>query len=188
MGECAYYLKAAFPTEAIAIKVEKKLNAFFKESMDAYTFWQASRDSEAEDSFWKVYSKKFPRMMKYLTASNIGQRGNPDWKGLSGHADFGQDDYVVLRQGNVLCWEASSVWHFANWQPLADFIKSEYSATKVVWATEEGGCSSLEALQLYNWKQIVQDILDHKELYPTLIGINDELNILLEPLMKGKRT
>jgi hypothetical protein len=171
--------------------MEKKLDEFFAEARNAYEFWQSNRAFNAyeergrgigekmiEKKFWEEYAEKFPTMMEY--AKSIGAKSRED---LSGKADFGQDDNKVLRQGNVLCWGDSSVWHFADWSPLTAFLQKKFGARKVVWNTEENGCGSLESLQLYEWEQIVTDILKHKELHPLLIGVNPELDTLLETAM-----
>lgn len=182
MGTCAYFLKAAFPTEAIAKKTSKKLTKFFAEAREAYSFWQDNREVEkTEEEFYIEYAKKFPTMMEYI--QSIGAKTRED---LSGEVDFGQNEYEVIRQGNVLCYQDCEVWHFATWTPLSAFIKQKFGAVKVVWNSEDSGCGSLDSLQLYEWEQIVTDILKSKELHPLLIGINTELDTLLETTMKKR--
>lgn len=179
MGECAYFLKAAFPTEAAAKKAEPELNALFLEAQDAYWLWQ---DSPLKgEAFWNEYAAKFPRMMEY--AQIIGAKNRDD---LGRKCDFGFDSNEVGRNGNVISWWAE-VGHMSEWTPLAEFIKKKYGAFRVVWDTEENGIGSLESLQLYEYEDIVTDILKHEELYPLLIGINKELDMLLEPILKGKK-
>jgi hypothetical protein len=177
MGECAYFLKAAFPSEAIARKMEKKLEAFFKEASEAYNAWQEQDNREGTEPFWTDFAIKFPTVWEYIQSQNLS-------KDLSGKLDFGQDSANIIRDGNVLCRLADSVWHFANWNPLAAFIKQKFGAVKVVWDKDENGCGSLGSLNLYEWEDIVKDILNHKELHPLLIKINPELDTLLEIAIK----
>jgi len=182
MGSCAYFLKAAFPTGAIAKKTKKKLTEFFAEARDAYMFWQNNRgDQMTEEEFYIEYEKKFPTMMEYI--QSIGAKTRED---LSGEVDFGQNEYEVIQIGNVLCYQDCEVWHFSNWTNLTRFIQKKFGAVKVVWNYEDSGCGSLASLQLYEWEQIVTDILKHKELHPLLIGINTELDTLLETTMKKR--
>ena len=180
MGECAYFLKAQFPNQKTAKIAEKELDAFFEEASRAYWLWQDSPLKEAD--FWKEYAKQFPRMMEY--AQIIGAKERSD---LGRKCDFGSEDNGVGREGNVITHWAE-VGHMSEWTPLAEFIKKKYGATRVVWDTEENGCGSLESLQLYEYEDIVSDILKHKELHPLLIGINKELDMILEPLLKGKKS
>jgi hypothetical protein len=116
MGECAYFLKAAFLTEAAAKKAEPELNAFFLEAQDAYWLWQ---DSPLKGkAFWKEYATKFPRMMEY--AQIIGAKDRSD---LYRKCDFGSEGDQVGREGNVLTWWAE-VGHMSEWTPLAESRKN----------------------------------------------------------------
>jgi hypothetical protein len=177
MGECAYYLKAEFPTETIAKAMAKKMNKFFMESIGAYSFWQKDRDSN-QDTFWKDFEKKFPLMSEYVKDAGLWGKDPND---LSGNIDFGQDEHNEnLVRGTTVGWGGADVWHLSDWSPVCDFIKKKYGAVKVVWDTEENGCGSLDALQLYDWEKIVRDILEHKELHPLLIRINNDFDELLD--------
>jgi hypothetical protein len=202
MGECAYYLKAEFLTEKDAKAVEKKLDDFFAEARDAYEFWQSNRglgdtsvvntDGKAvakktvkmtDELFFQQYAKKFPLMMEYVTANGFKTR-----EALSSHVDFGQDENnEVVRVDNVIGWGNASVWHFADWQPLADFIKKKFGALKVVWDTEENGCGSLDSLQLYEYEEIVKSLLKHTELFPLLLRVHDDLDVMLDVKMRTSK-
>jgi hypothetical protein len=114
-------------------------------------------------------------------AQIIGAKDRDD---LSRKCDFGSEGNEVGRENNIITWYAE-VGHMSEWTPLAEFIKKKYGASRVVYDTEENGIGSLESLQLYEYEDIVTDILKHKELYPLLIGINKELDLLIEPLLKG---
>jgi hypothetical protein len=178
MSECYYFLKAQFLNQKTAKTVEKQLNAFFWEAQKAYWFWQ---DSPLEEqNFWKEYAKQFPRMMEY--AQIIGAKNRSD---LSRKCDFGSEEELI-RENNII-GRSAEIGGMSDWSPLANFIKKKYGAVRVVWSNEENGIGSLDSLKLYDYEEIVSDILKHKELLPLLIGINEELTILLEPLLKGKK-
>lgn len=178
MSECAYYLKAEFPTEAIAEKVEPQLNAFFVEARKAYD------DNDLLDlkRFLSMFSERYPLVMEYATTSNF-----KEYNDLSGYFDFGQDNDEVFRKGNVLRWCSSRVGHMTDWTPLATFIKNKFGAIKVIWGNEENGCASFDSLPLYAWEEIVKDILKHKELRPLLLHINDELDQLLAQTLRREK-
>lgn len=183
MGECAYYLKAAFATEAVAKKMESKFDEFFAEAREAYELYQSGRQTDPKE-FWKEFSKQCPLVMEYVkTIPDYKPGCDPNF--LSGNLDFGQDENnEVLRQGNVLCWGDCQVWHMADWSYLAAFLKSKYGANRVVWNTEENGCGSLDSLQLYDWEGIVQAILKQKDVLPLLLKVHEDLDELLESKLK----
>ena len=52
MGECNYFMKAAFKDTPAALKARKYLNTFIKEAAKAYDFWQANRGKECD--FWNT--------------------------------------------------------------------------------------------------------------------------------------
>jgi hypothetical protein len=180
MGECAYFLKADFHTEARAEEVSKELNKFFLEAKNAYNFWQKGRNGNRE-TFYKTLEKKYPLITEYLKSTELW---DGDMHTLSGNMDFGQEGNETLVQGTTVGWGSDGVWHMSNWTPVCNFIKKKFGAIKIVWSTEENGCSSLDSLQLYDWEQIVRDILDNKELHPLLIRTNDELDELLDYTIK----
>jgi hypothetical protein len=184
MGECAYYLKAEYPTKKEAQKASEKLDEFFSEAREAYDYYQPGRETEPK-KFWAKFSKDFPLTWDYVQTIPGFKKTSADPNDLSGKLDFGQDENGgTLVQGNIVGWGDCSVWHFADWTPLCNYIEKKFGAIRVVWGTEENGVGSLEALQLYDWEMIVVNILEHKELYPMLIGINKELDFILD--RKGK--
>ena len=71
------------------------------------------------------------------------------------------------------------VWHFTDWSHWSTFIKNKLNALKVVCCNEEQGVGSLDGLTLYEWEDIVKDILNHPGVLPTLLGINEELDDLI---------
>jgi hypothetical protein len=60
----------------------------------------------------------------------------------------------------------------------------ELGAIKVVWNTEENGCGGIDSLNLYEWEEIVKDILKKKQILPLLMGINKELDELISGILK----
>ena len=183
MGECAYFLKAEFQSEARAEEVSKELNKFFAEAKDAYNFWQKGRDGN-EETFYKTFEKEYPLTTEYLKDADLWGKKGKNVHALSGKIDFGQEGDETLVQGTTVGWGSDGVWHFSNWTPVCNFIKKKYGAIKVVWSNEENGCSGLDALNLYDWEQIVRDILKNKELHPLLLRTNDELDELLDYTVK----
>jgi len=190
MGECAYYMKAAFKSPAEAKRAATKLDNFFGEMKDAQDFYQEG-DVEGKKSlfrknFWKEFRKRFPAVMEYVETLYDYKPGcNTDV--LCGNLDIGTDENnECLVDGNVVAWGDACVWHMANWAPLAAFIKSKFGATRVVWDHEENGCGSLDSLQLYDYQGIVEDILKNEALLPLLIGVHPDLTELVEQSIRVK--
>lgn len=193
MGECAYYLKAAFKTPAEARRAASKLDAFFGEIKDAQDFYQegdvegrATSPAQFAKNFWKEFRKRFPAVMEYVESLDDYKPGC-DTDVLSGNLEIGADENnEFLVNGNVVAWGDACVWHMASWTPLAAFIKTKFGATRVVWDNEENGCGSLDSLQLYDYSGILEDILKNKALLPLLIGVNPSLTELVEARLKKK--
>lgn len=186
MGECAYFLKAEFISAAAAKKAQSGIKQFIKEANEAYNYWQDNRGPEDSKVFWKEFKRKFPLVTEYTLAA--GLFGGNDLNDLSGNLDFGQEDNQVQRNGNIISYTASTVWHFADWSHFADFIKSKYGARKVVWSSEENDCGGIDSLNLYEWEEIVRIILNQKKILPVLLGLHDDLDALIEPLLKRTLT
>jgi hypothetical protein len=185
MGECAYFLKAQFPSKKTATNVATKLNAFFKEASEAYDFYQNGREGNPKE-FWKKFESQYPLAYDYVkTLPNFSTKASPMI--LSGSIDFGQDENEVRQVDDTLGWVAE-VWHMANWGPIATYIEKKFGAIKVVIDTEENGCGSLDSLQLYDYEVIVNSLLKHKELYPLLLGVHDDLNVMIDIKTKGKKS
>jgi hypothetical protein len=190
MGSCNFYLKAEFPNETAAIKVEPLLNTFFAEAFEAYEYYCTSWDDAARQDlksspchkkFWPEFSKRFPIVMEYVkTLPEYKHNSVPGNLTLS----FGEEDGKILRQYNTLCWLGKDTWRMADWSGLAKFIKTKHGATRVVYGSEDTGIASLESLNLYDWESIVRNILKQKNLLPLLLHIHEDLDTLLEQKMK----
>jgi hypothetical protein len=161
MGECAYYFKAQFKDDKTAKLTKPLMQQFLLEAQKAYSFWQGHRGDTDAKKFWREFSKDFPMTTAYAKEAKL--YGKPQEK-LSGHLDFGQDEndvqYLNL-SGSELGYCATNVWHFADWSDLANFIKTYFKAIKVVVASEEDGCGSLESLNLYEYEEIVKALVKH---------------------------
>lgn len=191
MGECAYYLKAAFRSPAEAQKAAVKIDAFFNDVKEAHEFWQEDRGQERKypypESFWVEFKKKFPSVMEYVKTLPDYEPGATS-NILAGNLDVGSDENnETLVNGNVVAWGDGCVWHMASWAPLCEFIKNKFGATRVVWDMEENGCGSLDSLLLYDYEGIVNEILKNKALLPLLIGVNEDLDELVEQKLSQKK-
>jgi len=187
MGECAYYIKALFRDEKEAKKAAVRFNKLLKESTGAYDFYQKN-----PPNFWDEFKCKFPEstiyVKKYVLKCHTDQEAshllkNPHDK-LSGNLDFGQSDLEAGQFNNILVYGDSNVWHMASWDNLATYLVIELGAIKAVWNTEENGCGSIDSLNLYEWEEIVKDILKKKQILPLLMGINKELDELISGILK----
>jgi hypothetical protein len=180
--ECAYYMKMSFPTVKKAQIAERGLTKLFAENREAYDSWQNNCGNLNKD-FWDAYQTRFPLTSEYIKF--IGDCwGNDDGQVLSGKLDFGIEESQLSRMDNQIGYAAGNVWHMADWGSLCKFIQNKYGASKIVWDTEENGIGSLDSLQLYNWEEIVRALLKNKKMLPTLIGLHEDLDALIEGVLK----
>jgi hypothetical protein len=175
MGECAYRIKAKWP-DKIPKKTMKLIQKLFDENQEAYEYWQEHRDQSGEE-FWSEFEKNFP-----VTAQYAKFMYGKDPTELSGKLDFGSDHNFYYNPDDFeIFYEAGQVWHFANWEPLAEWFRS-LGASRVIYDSEE---EQFESFEYYNYKTIVEDILKKKELLPMLMGINEEFNELISEHLKN---
>lgn len=170
MGECAYRIKAKWPGK-IPEETLTLIKNLFEEHTEAYDYWQEHRNQSGEE-FWPEFQKKHPITAQYAQA--IGKDPNE----LSGKMDFGIGDLTA--EEDEIFYEAQNVWHFSDWSDLAEWLRS-LGAKWVVFDSEE---DRLESFEYFDHKTIVQDILKKKEILPTLMHINDELNELIAEELK----
>lgn len=186
MGECAYFLKAEFPSDTIAENKKSVLDNFFSQMQDAYDFYQSNRGGDA-GSFWKDFSTLFPVVWRYVLSFEPQALTCPITC-LYGKLDVGDSkDLKFQVWGSVVSWEASYVWHFADWTYLTKFIEKEFGAIKSVASSEEVGCGSIDGLNLYEWEDIVRNILKNTAVLPLLINTHPDLDILIETQLKKDR-
>ena len=79
MGECNFYLKARFATDAEARAAVPRLVALLSEGERAHEYWQDARTCEdsprceplpTAEEFWEVFRSRFPLVCGYLGALN----------------------------------------------------------------------------------------------------------------------
>ena len=116
MGECNYFFKAQFQTPAAAKKALPKIQKFLLETLEAHDFGQANRgDNMTTEAFWMAFN------------------------GLAGYLDlcsYKENVKDIQLDGSVIGYAAIDVGHFANWSPLADFLKTQFGAIKVAISNE----------------------------------------------------
>lgn len=142
LGEAYYYLRARFKSgEDLRKKFEAIKNFLTKEGKRAEEYWHRNRFLEVQgkrDIFWRGFRKRFPLVYKYLQTVTKKADGdcNNDLAGILAFSDM--NGQVVLFQDcdNFLCYRAL-VWHFANWNPLTEFLKQHFGAVDVEWISAE---------------------------------------------------
>jgi hypothetical protein len=142
MGTAVYHLKVQFPENISETKFEV-LKAFFLEGSEAGDFWQSNRGKSPEQ-FWPEFEKKFPAISEYL--KGLGKYGKDCNNSLAGILDFGEKEDIensLEYHDNLLTYHAE-VWHFADWDPLVNFLKSHLGAVKTGWISDEYSEASSE--------------------------------------------
>ena len=183
MGEANYRLVARFPSKDKTDKAMDKIYNLFMENSDAYAYWQDNR-GKSKKEFWPKFKSEFPATTEYLIT--IGKVDGDCNNGLSGILDFGQYqdeeelDHYLNANDDTIEFYGESVWHFSDWEPLAKYIRT-LGASKIVWNSDE---YENDWPKLEDHAQIVQDILEKKEILPTLLGINKDLDELIEISLK----
>lgn len=144
MGEAVYYLKANNCTP----EAFENITLFLIESAKAEDWWQEHRDMEyhnERDKFWSEFKEKFPLTSKYLhTVKNydgVMIFGGDCNNGPAGDLGFGdgEEDIENLEfdpSDGELRYNAL-VWHCADWDGFAKFLKTEYGLKNVRWISEE---------------------------------------------------
>lgn len=184
MGECVYYLKAKFPEEKRAKAALKEIGALQEEGEEVDDFIE-SNETESKE-FWPGFEKKFPHISAYLKSINLF--GSKEKGDLEGVLNFGnpENDAPYLDGEGTLCLSAY-VWHFAKWSPIADYLVKAFGATKTAVDTEEDGCGSMDNLQFYDYQEIVESILNHKDVLPLLLHINSDLDELIDERLRSRK-
>jgi hypothetical protein len=160
MGECAYYFKALFPSVKEAKKAFPEIRKLFREIQDVHSGKK------------EVYSaEKYPLVADYLRFHS----GKDVYDDIP---DVGNSDVGI--HGEIIYYSDSCVWHFSDWGELVEYILEKFSPLKAVWDSEENGCGSLDGLSLYDWEGMVGKILSQRPLLPLLLGLDPELDALVE--------
>ena len=147
MGEARYYTKIFFDTPQDAQKAVPKIQKFFKQGFKAYDFWQKRQETENRDKLWNQIDKKFPEVGNYLRTVqyknfNTGEfeiaYGNDPDNALAGLLDFGDKNEIeLMRVVDNAIWYSAYVWHFADWNPILNFIRKRYGALRTEWLSDE---------------------------------------------------
>lgn len=160
MGEATYYGKLRFPSEAAAKKALVPFKRFCVECSRAEWFWQQHRDKDyprwgrlkpyrgkrykTDEEFWDAFEKKFPRVSEYLKgAGNDPAYGKPIWRGDRNNGLAGmiepigaEEDVNYIRQDdNEISW-SSTVWHFADWDPIIAYVEARFGC-EGRWLSDE---------------------------------------------------
>ena len=137
MGECSYFLKAKFASHEKALVAAESLGKTLAEVGEAYAFWQANRGKKNREEFWAEFEGKFPLAIEVLKLTRDVEVGGDCHNGLAGKLSYcDQNASEVEVDGNEVKYSAL-VWHMADWDGLADWIKSALKAKAVTWASEE---------------------------------------------------
>lgn len=158
MGEAVYYMKIKFSDIGKAEKALPEIQDFFTQGYKAYDYWQTNRNKYCEPErpnsanpneyrkhadkdfpFWQNFEEKFPMVYEYLGSFNEREDYN---NGLSGCMDFGGEediDNMEVRKVNGFgyIWYHAMVWHFADWEPLIEFIIYKWGADNADWVSDE---------------------------------------------------
>lgn len=152
MGEAVYYLKAEFPKHVSDDKL-KQIESFFLQGSKAHSYWQNNRDEKPE-VFWPEFKKEFPLIHKFLGSPAPKANNNNE---LADKLCFGNADdvekieavYGYYSGGLVREYHSddqlnysATVWRFANWEPLCNFLKSEFGAERAGYVSDE--CAEID--------------------------------------------
>lgn len=140
MGEATYYLKAEFPEGKLGVALLHGIEEFFAEGKRAEDYWQSNRNLEPS-KFWPEFQRQFP-IVTDMIAKFVGKEAN---HALAGELSFGYQDRNIYREGNTLFVRAM-VWHLADWDRLAAFLKTRFGAERVGWWSDEYVTSDLFGL------------------------------------------
>lgn len=122
MGECAYRIKAKWPSP-VPEETLKLIQKLFDENQEAYEYWQEHRDLSGEE-FWLGFGKNFP-----VTAQYAKFMYGKDPEELSGKLDFGGEKHNFYYDSDdfEIFYEAEKVWHYSNWSPSRGMVSQSGS-------------------------------------------------------------
>lgn len=141
------YLKARFASPAAAAEALPALRAFITEGMASHGWWRAHRPLEQQgrrDAFWQQFRTLFPSVFDYLGPMAGGHCD----EALLGFLEFGSEQVNELYvEGEYLFFKAPGLWSGADWEPLADFLKTHFGAEGVAWIGDDPGIDFFDLLQ-----------------------------------------
>jgi len=121
------------------------IKKFIKEGLAAYNFWQRYRDNKLylEEKFWKDFGENFPQIADYLKFANIygivdeGMNKLADYiAGFS--SDFSRDGLLnieLIENSEIFIY--GNVWHFADWDPMMQYLLIKTAAIRYEWMSNE---------------------------------------------------
>lgn len=140
MGEATYYLKARYETKEQCEAGVSAFAALIEQGKEAEDYWQSNRDKTPEE-FWPEFIEKFPAVAYYLRVDVLGVEsleGQDMNNGLAGKLDFGAGgDDEPGTDGETLLTFYATVWHFAEWDGLAAWLRRKTDAKVVGWLSDE---------------------------------------------------
>jgi hypothetical protein len=189
MGSAYYSMLAEFPKK-ITAKQKKAITEFFVQGSQAYDYWQEHHDQKTKE-FWQGFRAKYPVLTEYLASAGMDEKDTND---LAGSLSFGTGDdiqcslaFTDVKDKTELTYQAE-VWHFANWEPLTDFLRVKFGASSVEYMSDEAAPGGVDLIRLQRsarQSEIVDALLkQNKKFLPTLIGIHPDLDALIEPLLR----
>jgi hypothetical protein len=155
MGEATYYLKARYPDVPAAETAATQFRVLIREGVRAADFWQAHRGDADRAAFWQGFGEQFPLVADYLRLDAEPTQGEVSIGGatpgplfggdhnnaLAGHLDFGnegdEDNVSVDGFGEPVLRYSATVWHFAEWDSLAAWLRRVTGATAVAHLSDE---------------------------------------------------
>lgn len=138
MGEAIYTLKATFPNAYAAEKGLKELTDALKDIQGAYVYWQNNR-GKAPTEFWPEFKAAYPKATALLLLADvvIGGDCNNELSGKMSCTPW--DGPLDIKKTGQLVTYSAEVWHFADWNPLAQYAVN-VGATFAKWRSDEGAC------------------------------------------------
>jgi hypothetical protein len=177
MGSAYYYLKAEFPKPLTEEEVTG-ITDFFYEGVKAEKWYHENRGRDPA-YFWSELEKAFPGRLS-IFMRDAGLWGKDTKNGIAGHIDFGGseecvDDGLHLAAGDVTLMYTVEVWHFADWDNIANYIRKYFGAIDVRWMSDESTDYFL-LLSAEENEEIIKNLLSQKDTLPTLMGIHPALD------------
>lgn len=140
------YLKARFVCAEAAAAALPAFRAFIHEGIQARAWWQAHRQLEhrgQRQTFWLRFTEQFPIVRACLGAFAGGDCD----QALLGFLEFGSEQANELYvEGACLFFKAPGLWNGADWEPMADYLKSHFGAAGVAWIGDDPGSGFFDML------------------------------------------
>ncbi len=138
MGEATYYAKVYFESNDKAVSSLPKVQAFLMECVNA-SEWLAQNHIPTDtkpfdlEGFAKIYplANEFIRFVEEEKGRSGATRIGP----LEDVGDLHEIDSMGVAERCI--YYCATVWHFADWDPLMDFIVQKFGAVNGSWLSDE---------------------------------------------------